>query len=207
MSPHNHSTAHLLLQGNPNPRTLFKTRLSRQNQFSLAKSLGRDEMLQDGALPQGGSQQCCGQERQAFSFTYCFPLTWVATKGKDSTSKQESRVRGSSEPDTKVTEDACDTEPGILHHNREDAVTLELSILQATQTWKLEPTWHKVGNDAIPYQEVNATMYFANLGNNCKNVCIKTQMHTWRHIHVGINISNLSQYPTSKVNSQKILTK
>lgn len=119
MSIHNHSTAHLLLQGNPNPRTVFKTRFCRQNLFSLAKSLGRDEMLQNGSLPQGGSQQCWEQEKLAFPSTYCFPSMWVATKGKDSTSKQESWVRGSSEPkDTKVTEDACDMEPEVLHHKR-----------------------------------------------------------------------------------------
>lgn len=103
-----------------------------------------------------------------FPSTHCFPLTWVATKGKDSTSKQESRGRGSSESRYQGNRGRCDTEPEVLHHSREDAVTLELDVLQATQTWKLQSIWHKVGNDAIPYQEVNATMYFATVKINSR---------------------------------------
>lgn len=144
MSPHKYSTANLLLQGNSNPRTIFKTRLFRQNPFSLAKSLGRDEMPRDGALPQGG------RKGEPFPSTYCFPLTHGSNKRKGLNFQTRKQSKGIFRAqDTKVTEDACDTEPEVLHHNtedavtiepevlhhnREDAVTLELDVLQATQT-------------------------------------------------------------------------
>lgn len=210
MNPRNHSTAHLLLQGNPNPRTIFKTRLSRQNSFSLAKSLGRDEMLQDGSLPQGGSQQCREQERLAFSFHLQLPLDVGNNKRKGLNFQARKQSKGIFRAqDTKVTEDAVtpNLKSSTITERKPWHLNLTSFKLHKHENWnqygiKLEMMQFRI-KKSMPLCILQQLRLI--LGNNCKNVCIKTQMHNWSHIHVGINISYLSQYPTPKVNffSQK----